>query len=226
MYSRAQGISNGGALLLSILAVFIFLGGCAGKKAAVKNEEVKKEAELTRKEASKAYFDELKKWTSGKKIYEGVESRLYITATYKTEEFRKAYIERYAKSYELDESYKKALLERETDQAEKYNEFFFTAYTPEYRWNDFNRPDSVWKLYLEDSEGNSLKPISITKVDGSDPIIREFFPYFDLWSYGYIVRFPKYSETGTEPIPGPGTKNLKLIVTGVLAKGELEWRLK
>ncbi len=191
--------------------VSVSISGCAGNKGAVRKY---------------SYNETLNRYTAGKKIFEGLDARLYITATYKAPRFRESYIERYVKSYQLDEGYSKALLDREMEQAESYNEFFFTAYTPEERWNDFNKKDSIWRLYLEDDKGARLTPISIVKVDPADPLLREFFPYFDLWSYGYVVKFPKYTETGTEPVPGPDTRYIKLVVTGILGEGELEWRLK
>lgn len=203
----------GFALLLLIL---VALSGCAAKKAPPPIE----------KPQQKGYQEVLNKWTRGKKVFVGMESRLYFTATYKDPEFRAAYIDRYAQSYQLDDDMKKSLLDREMEQSDKFNEFFFAAYTPDQNWNDFDRLNSVWKLYLEDNSGSRLTPVTITKVDSSDPLIREFFPYFDLWSAGYIVRFPKYSEAGQEPIPSSGTSYLRLVVTGVLGKGELEWRLK
>ncbi len=192
------------------LALSLALTACAGKKGVVKPE----------------YSEVLGKWTRSARVYEGLESRLYMNATYKSPEFREAYIDRYVESYELGEDYREALAVREAEQAEKYNEFFFTAYTPVENWNDFDRKDSVWRLYLEDDAGAKLSPVSITRLEGSDPVVREFFPYFDLWSYAYIVKFPKYSETGAEPIPGEGTGAIRLVATGVLGKGELEWRLK
>ncbi|MBI5491804.1 MAG: hypothetical protein HY893_02600 [Deltaproteobacteria bacterium] len=204
---------RGFALLLLIL---VLLSGCAAKKAPSPIE----------KPPQKGYREVLNKWTRGKKVFEGMESRLYFTATYKDPEFRAAYIDRYAQSYQLGDEMRKALLDRETEQSEKFNEFFFAAYTPDQNWNDFDRTNSVWKLYLEDNAGSRLTPVSITKVDPSDQLIREFFPYFDMWSSGYIVKFPKYSEAGQEPIPSANTSYLKLVVTGVLGKGELEWRLK
>ncbi len=196
-------------LICFAFAVLLLAGGCAGKKAAVKVD----------------YGEALNRWTRSKKIYEGLEARLYLSATYKTLFFRDAYIERYSESYELDEDYKKALFEREKNLAEEYNEFFIAAYTPEENWNDFNQRNSVWKFYLEDSEGGRVTPISITRVESSDPRVTEFFPYLDLWSYGYSVKFPKYTETGAA-IPAENAKYLKLMVTGILGKGELEWRLK
>ncbi len=205
-----SSFQRGFALLLLIL---VLLSGCATKKAAEKPPQ-------------KGYQEVLNRWTKGKKVFKGMESRIYATATYKDPEFRTAYIDRYAKSYQLDDEMKKALLDREMDQSDKFNEFFFAAYTPDQNWNDFDRLNSVWKLYLEDNAGSRLTPVSITKVDPSDPLIREFFPYFDMWSSGYIVKFPKYSEAGQEPIPSADTSYLRLVVSGVLGKVELEWRLR
>ncbi|MBI5810639.1 MAG: hypothetical protein HZB21_05580 [Deltaproteobacteria bacterium] len=155
-----------------------------------------------------------------------MEARLYISATYKDLSFRGAYVERYSGSYQLDPDYAKVLMERESIEAGQYNEFFFSAYTPEERWNDFDRKDSVWHMYLEDDTGVRLIPISIKRIDTGDPLIREFFPYLDLWGRGYVVKFPKYGASGTGPMPGKETKFMKLVVTGILGRGELEWRLK
>lgn len=207
--SPARTLKSAGLYVFFIAALLAFSCGCASKKALVRAN----------------YNDSLGEWTRSKKIYDGLEARLFIGATYETLSFRKAYVERYAEDYELEDSYKNELLEREKERDEKYNEFFIAAYTPVESWNDFGKRDSVWKLYLEDSTGSRVIPISVTRVDSSDPRIRGFFPYLDLWSYGYDVKFPRYSETGVE-MPSKNAKYLKLIVTGVLGTGELEWRLK
>jgi len=88
------------------------------------------------------------------------------------------------------------------------------------KWNDFAESDSIWKVYLEDDKGARLSPVSVSKLDASDPLLREFFPYMDLWSSAYSIKFPKYSETGTEPIPNADTRSMRLVVTGVLGKFE------
>lgn len=193
-----------------LFMAFSMAGGCAVGNGALRA----------------GYFSELSRWTRSKEVFKGLEDRLYISATFKSRAFRKAYAEYYAESYRLDSVYRQALLKREMDQAEKYNELFFTVYTPEEDWNDFNKKDSVWKMYLEDNHGNRLTPISIETLEGSSSIVREFFPYFDLWSTAYVVRFPKYAVRGTEPIPGKDTEYVKLVVTGVLGSGELKWVLK
>lgn len=196
-----------------MLAVFILIStapGCAKKQDMIRKD----------------YAGELGAWTRSAKIYDGLESRLYISATYKDQAFVRAYVERYAEGYQLEQGLKEKMLERGLELSEMYNEFFVAAFTPEESWNSFAGTGAMWKFYLEDNAGNRLVPISVSRVDGSDPMIREFFPYFDHWSYGYTVKFPKYTETGLEPIPGAGTRSIKLKVTGVLGKGELEWKLK
>lgn len=194
--------------LLAIAAVLA--AGCGSMERAVK----------------KSYFVELDRWTRSEKIYYGLETRVYLNATFKAPSFRKAYIDRYSMSYDLDENYKSALLARESEVVEQFNEFFISFYTPNEKWNDLDRKDSIWKLYLEDNKGSRLVPISIDKIDEKDPLLREFFPYFDLWGSAYIVKFPKYPPAGLEPVPGEDTEYFKLIITGILGKGELKWRLK
>lgn len=226
-----------------VIAVAIFLaGGCASGKAARKEaapldaapaSDMRGQASVAAKplkaakEPQRPGYDEvLNAWTAGAKVYEGIETRLIAIATYKAFSFRKAYIERYAESYQIDDDYKKSLIERERVVAEDSNEFFLSVYTPEERWNDLDSRDSVWRLFLEDDAGKRLIPISVKRVEKGDPFIREFFPYVDPWSLVYTVRFPRYSAQGDDSIPGKESKFLKLTVTGILGKGEIIWRLK
>jgi len=210
MVKSSSGLLGGALRGLVPLALLFVLVACAAGNGVVKPD----------------YSEELDSWTRSVKVLEGLESRLYLSATFKSPSFREAYTYRYVESYGLGEDYRTSLMEREAEQAEKYNEFFVTAYTPVEELNDFDKKDSAWRLYLEDDKGAHLPPISITRLEGSDPLLREFFPYFDLWSTAYIVKFPKYSESGTEPIPGPDTEFMRLLATGVVGKGELTWYLK
>ncbi len=202
-----------GVFVMSCLALILsaFAAGCSSGRAVTKKA---------------AYGDSLDRWTRSTTVYEGMEPRLYVNATYKDKTFRDAYADRYAEGFELSEAYRSKLLERESEAAEQYNEFFLTAYSPAEALNDLDSKNSVWRLFLDDSSGARLTPVSITRLDPADALLREFFPFFDPWSRAYLVKFPKYSETGAEPIPGPDTSFIKITVTGLFGKGELVWRLK
>ncbi|MBI5971028.1 MAG: hypothetical protein HY884_07735 [Deltaproteobacteria bacterium] len=196
--------------LSAVAVILLFAYGCAGEKAVVRPP----------------YDDLLKAWTRSVKVYNGLDTTIYATATFKSPEFREAYITRYADGIKAAESLKMTLLEKETGEFEKYNEFFISVYTADDKWNDLEKPNSVWKLYLEDGRGARVTPVSVKKVDRDDALVKEFFPYLDAWSTAYVARFPKYTETGAEPIPGNDTLALRLIITGVFGDGTLEWRLK
>lgn len=204
-----RGAPVRGVFLVFCLA--LVLAGCSSGKAITKKA---------------AYSNALDKWTRSVTVYEGMDPRLYLNVTYKDKTFRDAYTERYAEGFELPEAYKGMLLVREAEASEQYNEFFLAVYSPVEALNDLDAKNSVWRLFLEDSSGARLAPVSITRLGPEDALLREFFPFFDPWSRAYIVKFPKYSETGTEPIPGPDTAFIKIIVTGLFGKGELVWRLK
>lgn len=195
---------------LVLVAVVFLLAGCGGAKPLPEQD----------------YFDVLSKWTRSVKVFDGLDAKIYMTATYKDNAFISAYVKRYVKAFKIDDSYAAVLYERELSEADRYNEFFISVYTPEDAWNDLARQNSIWRLYLEDGTGVRLAPLSISQVDKGDPLLREFFPYMDMWSTAYRIKFPKYSDTGSEPVPNASTKHLKLIVTGIMGEGTLEWRLK
>lgn len=205
---RRKGRGLGSLCLLFFTALLVT--GCAPAQKA------------SRPSVDSAYFQALERSSRGFKAYEGFESRLYVNATYKSEDFRRAYIAKYSADYALGPERAQALLERELEQLEAYNEFFFTAYTPDEALNDFHKKDSVWQVYLEDGQGNKVRPVSISRIGNSEAVMRDYFPYYDLWSRAYVARFPKYTENGQE-IPGPAGV-MKLSFTGAIAKGELTWQ--
>lgn len=213
--SQKSGVGSQKKLLFWILnSVFciLFFTGCAAKEEAIK--------------PSLGYFDILPQMTRSKKVIEKLDSKLFVSATYKNWAFREAYIAEYARRYQMDDNEKEKLKEIEKDADEKFNEFFVAIYTPDERWNDFDQPQSIWKIYMEDEKNNRVYPIEIKKTDTNSPLIKEFYPYVDAWSSGYIIRFPKYMIAGIKPFPEENTNYFKLVITGVVGSAEMEWRLK
>ena len=178
------------------------------------------------KEYRPPYKEMLKEWTRTEKVYDGLDLLLSVNATYKTEDFRSSYVDRYIEAYQLEDGSKETMAARETEEAELYNEFFLSVTTPDKSLNDFDSKDSVWKLYLEDGTGVKLSTVSIKRIETKNAMTSALFPYIDVWSIGYIVRFPKYSASGTEPIPNAKSRYMRLTVVGMLGNGELKWKLK
>ncbi|MDH4227712.1 MAG: hypothetical protein OEV59_08225 [Deltaproteobacteria bacterium] len=174
---------------------------------------------------SDAYTAALNRWTSTAKVYKDIEMRLSMTATFKSLEYRKAYVEEFARKYQIDTESKDRLLAREIETHGAYNEFFVVAYTPLYQWNDLEQKKSVWKLYLMNKNGAKTLPIEITKVDHTEAFYIEFFPYLDHWSNAYVVKFPRYDSTGAVSLGEEDAELLRIVVTGPLGNGEATWKL-
>jgi len=203
---------------LSLASCIMFLVSCiVFTGCASEQKEIKPAA---------GYFELLNEMTKHKKVIDNLDSKLFVYATYKSWPLREAYVEEYARRYQMDDNQKEKLKEKEMGLDEKFNEFFIAVYTPDEKWNDFDRPLSIWKIYMEDEKGERLSPIEIKKVDADSPLVREFYPYLDLWSSTYIVKFPKYIITGEEPFPGKDTNYFRLKITGVVGNAVLEWQLE
>ncbi|MEK6531831.1 MAG: hypothetical protein AABZ23_04985 [Deltaproteobacteria bacterium] len=193
------------------MSFFLFVSGCSVKNASG--------------DADEAYIKRLYDWTRSIKVFQDFSTRLYLSATYKTMDFRASYVERYSAAYQADEEARLKLLEKEEEEALKFDDFFVVVYTPEKQWNDLDKKDSIWRLFLEDASGVKSGPAFITRLSRASPLEREFYPHLDEWSVAYEVRFLKQprAEDGDEPRAiGP----VRLKVTGVLGKGELVWDMQ
>jgi hypothetical protein len=160
------------------------------------------------------YREALNRWSGTEKVYDKLETRLIVSSTYKSAAFRDAWADEYSRRYLLSDADRDELKRREHADAESYHEFFFAAYTPESRWNDFSKRESIWKLRLFDDAGNSTEPLVVTKIKNDDPKLHAFFPYFTLWTKGYIVKFPKSGLSSD-------SKSLRIQFASALGAAEL-----
>jgi len=171
------------------------------------------------------YNDELHRWTQEAKAFSSLEERLSVVATYRGADFKRAYREYYAKSFGLTDSEKARLLEKDKAALGKYSEFLLSVHTSEASLNNLDTKKSPWKIYLLDSTGERTEPLSITRVDRADPVRGAFFPYIDLWSTAYVVRFPIYPEPGKGPLPALNAGYIRLTIESILGRVELKWPL-
>lgn len=183
--------------------------GCAGRRDLAN-------ASATADVKPSEYAAALRRWTGTDKVYQGLETRLIVTATWKTGAFRDAWADEYARRYLLPEAERDELKRREHEEAESYQEFFFAAYTPEARWNDFSRRESIWRVRLFDDAGNTVEPLVVTRVKVDDPKLHAFYPYFTLWTKGYLVKFPRRGLS-------PDTRSVRIQFTSALGAAELSF---
>lgn len=163
----------------------------------------------------------LETWTRSQKVYDGLDSILFVHATFHSPPFRRAFLLRHPEVYGPgSEIASRLLLTR--PEAEQELEFFISATTYDRSWNDFDAPDSIWRVTLE---GHDTE-----KVDGrihrvkTTANLRIIYPYISNFARTYSARFPLTTITG-DPVVSARSTGFVLRLTSALGEAELEWQL-
>lgn len=173
---------------------------------------------------STEYRDILETWTRQKTVHAEFETKVHISATYKSRDFMTAYRKEYARVYnehldgndETDET-------KNTADNNAYQEFFFYAYVPDKDANDFDLRRSIWKVYLINAAGEKIDPVEIRRIKKITPVIEAFYPYLNKY-YGnfYQLIFPNDNNIIRKDVK-VDYQHIKLVFTSVLGKVELSW---
>src|SRR6185369_6656246 len=202
----------------SALVVVAALVACQSDKAARVDF-----SETRRDYVSKDYGDVYERWTRHDFAMHEVEKALEVWVTFKSWDFREAYIERYAAIYSLTDAERTTLRTAQRDALHQAYEFHVTAQSANYKWNDLEKSNSPWRVTLLDALGHELAPEAATiKVEKlPDMYEREFFPEKTPFSKTYNVRFvaPPNSD-----FSGIKSGAITLRIAGPLGRIELTWR--
>lgn len=193
-----------------VLVVLLVAAGCTKPRAKMANAEDSKDVKAGE------YHRALGDWSRESKVYSKLETRLIVNATYRSGKFRDSFVDEYARRYLLADTERDEMKRREHADSDSYHEFFFAAYTVESRWNDFSKRNTMWRLRLYDDKGNSVEPLVVTKVKQDDPVLKAFFPYFSMWTRGYVVKFPRGGLADD-------SKTLRFQITSPVGQAELEY---
>jgi hypothetical protein len=200
----------------ALFMVAVAVGGCQGDKSVRVDF-----SDTPRNYFSTDYGEAFVRWTRHEFVLREVEKALEVWATYKSWDFREAYVEHYASIYSLSDADKSTLRNAQRDACQKAYEFHVTAQSANYKWNDLDKPSSPWRVTLIDALGHELQsePIKIEKLpDGYE---REFFPSKTPFSKTYSVRF--VAAAGNE-FAGIKSGALTLRFASPLGRVEVSWR--
>ncbi|MBW2565668.1 MAG: hypothetical protein JRE24_02050 [Deltaproteobacteria bacterium] len=175
---------------------------------------------------TETYKSVLDEWSREARIHNGLEVELIVAATFKSQQFRRAYADEYAKAYRLSPQREKRFVEDQLEAAARGHEFLIASFVPEQKWNDFDKARSMWQLYLVNDQNERVSPVEVGKVRREDAVTPHFFPYVTPWKSVYTVRFPYNILTTNEPIIEEDTQEIKLVITSVLGTAEMSWELK
>lgn len=163
-----------------------------------------------------AYQETLKRYTDQKGIYDGLDTRLFVAATWQSPRFVEARVKRLGEFQVQPEQEVAQKLADEREKLEGKTEFFFGVHANDPRFDDFDRKNSIWRLALV-TGGKELRPTEVRRVGRSTMDMRATYPYMDVFWVAYAVRFD------AELSPGE-TATLKVAST--LGQAELSFRVE
>ena len=202
----------------ALLVVATMLVACQSDKAARVDF-----SETSRNYVATDYGDVYERWTRHDFVMKDVEKAMEVWATFKSWDFREAYIERYASTYSLSEADRAKLRAGQLTALHDAYEFNVTAQSANYKWNDLEKANSPWRVTLLDALGHELPLETVTiKVQKlPDAYEREFFPAKTPFSKTYNVRFVPPPDTD---FVGLKSGSIILRIASPLGRIELTWR--
>jgi hypothetical protein len=175
------------------------------------------------------YDRALSTWTRSAKVYRDLESRITVSATYLSPGFVEAMTAERVRVFAPTEAALAAWRKERSDEAAQSEVFFVSVETRDRDWNDLDRADSMWRLYLETDRGVKVPPARVVAVRGQPPVLSHFFPHLGHFAIGYWVYFPRYPEyRDGEGLPRPvvdaSLSWFKLRMRSPVAAVELTWK--
>lgn len=201
-----------------LVAATLLLGTACGtsKPPAVDFSSVPREYR------SEDYPEVYERWTRHDKVTYDVESALEMWATYKSSDFREAFVAHYAVAYSLGDADRERLRQAQSEAAAGAYEFLVTAQSANYRWNDLEKKNSPWRLSLRDRAEHELSPDAIKVEKLPDMFEREFYPVKTPFTKTYSVRFARPGSRDEEFV-GDKSGQITLRVSGAVGRVDLTW---
>jgi len=192
----------------ALLFVSALVSSCAtGRVPRVLGEPPPAVADL---ESERNYQAVLEKFTSEHAVYDNLDTRVFFRATWLSPAFAEARTRREGqfKSWPSSELEKK-WADEQTRLAD-VTEFFFAVHANDYRFEDFEKSNSMWRMVLV-SNGEEVAPASVERLGRTNIEMRSYYSYMESFWVGYRVRFAK------KPVP----QKFTLKLASALGKAEL-----
>ena len=154
-------------------------------------------------------------------MYDQLESTLFIRATLKTEDFRRGYVQEYARIFALDEGQKAQLLAQELEEHAEHLVVMVVLYTERLAWDDLTARRGIWSTQLVTRDGTQVRPTGIARQDLKNPTWRHLYPYIGYHFSFWELQFPLATTDGS-PVFEAGAP-LSLVIAGAPGRAEVTW---
>jgi hypothetical protein len=210
--------ARAGVVALAVVCAWSALAGCAQQKEATVDF-----SDTPRDYVGKDYERVYERWTRHQQVFVDADVALEVWATFKSWDFREAYIERYAEIYSLSESDEKTLREAQRKLLGAVYEFHVSAQSTNYKWNDLEKTSSsAWRIALVDRLGHELAPESVKIEKLPDAVESVFYPRRTPFTKAYAIRFAVPADESL--FAGTRSGAITLRIESPIGRVEVEWR--
>jgi hypothetical protein len=171
------------------------------------------------------YHDVYERWTRHATILHDADTVLEVWATFKSDEFREAFVAHYAEAYQLETAERERLRQTQREAATVSYDFVVTAQSNNYRWNDMEKKNSPWRVSLLDGAGHALSPDELTIERLPDLFEEEFYPAKTPFSKTYSIRFTR-PVGHDETFVGERSGSITLRMAGPFGHLDLRWQAR
>jgi len=220
----AKGRSSWGRLPRALAGALVaLLGGGLAASCVSRAPVVVEFGAPSRKVHSSDYEQVYQRWTRHQTVLHDTDTALEAWATYRSTEFREAFVARYAEAYQLDGGETERLLQAQHDAAAVSYDFVVTTQSNNYKWNDIEKKNSPWRVQLIDGAGHVVTPDELREERFPDLFQQAFYPSKTPFSKTYSIRF-NHSVERDEAFLGERSGSLTLRLAGPFGHLDLVWR--
>jgi hypothetical protein len=181
-------------------------------------------SEVNRPYRAEDYGVVRERWTRHAKLVRDLGTVLEGWATLKSWDWRQAYVEQYAATYNLPESERSELRRAQLESYRQAYEVHAAVQSTKDDWNDLEQKDSPWRVTLIDGSGAEIEPTSIEVLKLPELYEMRFFPYRNDFTRTYLMRFARTNpDPEAKPFRGEATGHLTLRIAGPLGRIDLAW---
>lgn len=137
-----------------------------------------------------AYQQTLDRYTRSQGVYDYLDTRLFVHATWESTPFMEARVKRYGRFRSVPVEEERAAMEAERQRLRDVTEFHLAVHANDPKMDDFDKPGSMWRLALV-VDGRELSPVLIERIGRANTEQRSIYSYMESFWVGYRVRFPK-----------------------------------
>jgi hypothetical protein len=163
-----------------------------------------------------SYGAALKTWTRTVTIYSGLETRAFVRVVYLSPEFVAAQATLLS-TMRAEPPELAAVTLAKLREDYRQPSFFAVTYFPDKTANDWNEPNSIWRIALNLGLGERPPDRILHWERPFNAEMRALYPYLDEYSTAYLLRFPE-PEKFTPVDAG-------LVIAGAIGAMRFHWRL-